>query len=153
MVIGSRSTVLATALMLVGAVPVGAQDKAVHVFTYGGGYSALKNLDDIGADINLSDVTKQTILNYPLPDQQPAEKFAAFTYLHTDTVRPICGTVHNVASSEMLYCSSTTGAHFERRAKELKSFADPVEAIVKFAAGELRQDKAGPVDDSRSIKR
>ncbi len=51
MVIGSRSTVLATALMLVGAVPVGAQDKAVHVFTYGGGYSALKNLDDIGAEL------------------------------------------------------------------------------------------------------
>ncbi|HXL33550.1 MAG TPA: outer membrane beta-barrel protein [Gemmatimonadales bacterium] len=51
MVIGSRSTVLATALMLVGAVRVGAQDKAVHVFTYGGGYSALKNLDDIGAEL------------------------------------------------------------------------------------------------------
>jgi type IV secretion system protein TrbE len=94
------------------------------------------DLDDIGADINLSDVTKQTILNYPLPDQQPAEKFAAFTYLHTDAVRPVCGTVHNVASPEMLYCSSTTGAHFEIRAREMKSCADPVEAIVKAVAGD-----------------
>ncbi len=79
-------------------------------------------------------MTKQTMLNYPLPDQQPAEKFAAFTYLHTDAVRPVCGTAHNVASPEMLYCSSTTGAHFERRAKELKVFADPVEVIVKSVA-------------------
>ena len=91
------------------------------------------DLDEIGADISLSEVTKQTILSYPLPDQQPAEKFAAFTYLHTDAVRPVCGTVHNVASPKMLYCSSTTGAHFERRAKELKAFTDPVEAIVKYA--------------------
>ena len=88
------------------------------------------NLDDIGADISRSDVTTQTILHYPLPDQQPAEKFAAFTYLHTDAVRPVCGTVHNVASPEMLYCSSTTGAHFERRAKQLKGSSDLVQAIV-----------------------
>lgn len=94
---------------------------------------------DIGADISLSEVTKQTIqtiLDYPLPDQQPAEKFAAFAYLHTDAVRPDCGTVHNVTSPEMLYCSSTTGSHFERRAKEIKTYADPVEAIVKAAARE-----------------
>jgi hypothetical protein len=31
------------------------------------------DLDDIGANISHSDVTKQTILNYPLPEQQPAE--------------------------------------------------------------------------------
>jgi hypothetical protein len=88
------------------------------------------DLDDIGADISLADVTKQTILNYPLPDQQAAEKFAAFTNLHTDAVRPVCGTAHNVASPEMLYCSSTTGAHFERRAKQLKGSSDLVQGIV-----------------------
>ena len=91
------------------------------------------DLDDIGADISLSDVTKQTILNYPLPDQQPADKFAAFTYLHTDAVRPVCGTVHNVASPEMLYCSSTTGAHFERRARELRDSTNVVQGIVDAA--------------------
>ena len=91
------------------------------------------DLDDIGADISLSDVTKQTILNYPLPDQQPAEKFAAFTYLHTDAVRPICGTVHNVASPEMLYCSSTTGAHFEKRARQIRGTNDVVSAVVQSA--------------------
>ena len=30
------------------------------------------------------------------------EKFAAFTYLHSDAQNPICGTAHNVASPEML---------------------------------------------------
>ncbi len=88
------------------------------------------DLEDIGQDIDLSEPTKQHILNYPLPDQQPADKFAAFTYLHTDAVRPICGTVHNVASPEMLYCSSTTGAHFERRARELKDARSVVEGIA-----------------------
>ncbi len=33
------------------------------------------DLDDISDDIDLSDVTKKTILSYPLPDQQPAEKY------------------------------------------------------------------------------
>ena len=33
-----------------------------------------------------------------------------FTYLHTDSTRNLCGTVHNVASPEMLYCSSSPAA-------------------------------------------
>ena len=32
----------------------------------------------------LTEVTKHAILSYPLPDQQSGEKFAAFTYLHSD---------------------------------------------------------------------
>jgi len=98
------------------------------------------DLDDIGQDISLSDVTKQTILSYPLPDQQPAEKFAAFTYLHTDAVRPICGTAYNVASPEMLYCSSTTGAHFEKRAKQLQGNPDIISAIVQNAQPPSKAD-------------
>ena len=51
MVIGCRATVLATALMLAGAARAGAQENAVHLFTHAGGYSALENLDDIGAEL------------------------------------------------------------------------------------------------------
>jgi hypothetical protein len=50
-----------------------------------------------------------------------------------DTLRPICGTVHNIASPEMLYCSSTSGEHFDRRARELKQHADIVEGIAAHA--------------------
>lgn len=88
------------------------------------------DLDDIGRDLELSAVTRQSILSYPLPDQQAGEKFAALTYLHTDAGRPVCGTMHNVASPEMLYCSSTTGAHFEKRAEEMQQFDDPVAGII-----------------------
>jgi hypothetical protein len=94
------------------------------------------DLEDIARDIEISEVTKQAILTYPMPDQQPSEKYAAFTYFHTDAVRPVCGTAHNIASSEILYCSSSTGAHFEKRSLELKQFNDVVEAIAFAVEGE-----------------
>lgn len=91
------------------------------------------DLEDIAADIALPEITRKTIMNYPLPDQIAGEKFAAFTYYHLDARRPICGTVHNVASPEMLYCSSTSGEHFEKRARELKGCGDVVRGIVEHA--------------------
>ena len=91
------------------------------------------DLDDIAQDIALPEVTKQTIMNYPLPDQQTGQKFSAFTYYHVDALRPICGTAHNIASAEMLYCSSTSGEHFEKRARQLKQYGDIIEGIVMHA--------------------
>jgi hypothetical protein len=91
------------------------------------------DLEDISKDIALPEITRQTIMNYPLPDQQAGQKYAAFTYYHVDALRPICGTVHNIASPEMLYCSSTSGEHFERRARELKQHGDIIEGIVTRA--------------------
>jgi type IV secretory pathway VirB4 component len=91
------------------------------------------DLEDIATDIALPEVTKQTIMSYPLPDQQTGEKFAPFTYYHLDGQRPLCGTVHNVASAEMLYCSSTNGEHFEKRALELTQHADVIEGIAAGA--------------------
>ena len=91
------------------------------------------DLEDIAQDIALPEVTKQTIMNYPLPDQQTGQKFSAFTYYHVDALRPICGTAHNIASAEMLYCSSTSGEHFEKRARQLKQHGDIIEGIVMHA--------------------
>ncbi|MEP6509136.1 MAG: hypothetical protein ABJC63_13010, partial [Gemmatimonadales bacterium] len=88
------------------------------------------DLEDIARDIALPEITKHTIMSYPLPDQQTGQRYSAFTYYHVDTLRPICGTVHNVASPEMLYCSSTSGEHFEKRARELKEHGDVIEGIV-----------------------
>lgn len=67
------------------------------------------DLDDMAHDIGLTELTKHAILSYPLPDQQAGEKFAAFTYLHSDAQNPICGTAHNVASSEMLQICRASG--------------------------------------------
>ena len=89
------------------------------------------DLDDMGRDIGLTELTKHAILSYPLPDQQAGdEKFAAFTYLHSDAQNPICGTAHNVASSEMLYVSGSSGAQFDERARQLRGKRDIVSAIV-----------------------
>jgi type IV secretion system protein TrbE len=87
------------------------------------------DLDDMAADIGLTELTKHAILSYPLPDQQKGEKFSAFTYLHNDAQNPICGTVHNVASPEMLYISGSSGAQFDERAAKLRSSNDVLAAI------------------------
>lgn len=58
------------------------------------------DLDDMGHDIGLTELTKHAILSCPLPDQQAgAEKFAAFTYPHSDAQNPICGTATMNAAS------------------------------------------------------
>jgi hypothetical protein len=87
------------------------------------------DLEDMGHDIGLTELTKHAILSYPLPDQQTGEKFAAFTYLHSDAQNPICGTAHNVASLEMLYISGSSGAQFDERARRLRGTDDVVSAI------------------------
>ena len=92
------------------------------------------DLDDMGHDIGLTELTKHAILSYPLPDQQAGEdKFAAFTYLHSDAQNPICGTAHNVTSPEMLYVSGSAGGQFEERARQLQGRGDVVSVIVENA--------------------
>jgi type IV secretion system protein TrbE len=88
------------------------------------------DLDDMAADIGLTELTKHAILSYPLPDQQKGEKFAAFTYLHNDAQNPICGTAHNVASPEMLYLSGSSGAQFDERSRQLRESEDIISAIA-----------------------
>ena len=53
------------------------------------------DLDDIARDIAIPEITKHTIMNYTLPDHQAGAKYSAFTYLHVDSNRPICGTAYN----------------------------------------------------------
>jgi len=88
------------------------------------------DLDDIAQDIALPEITKHTIMNYALPDHQTGQKYSAFTYLHIDSNRPICGTAHNISSPEMLYCSSSSGEHFEKRAKELRASSNIIDGIL-----------------------
>lgn len=91
------------------------------------------DLEDVAKDISIPEITQNTIMNYPLPDHQTGQKFSAFAYLHLDSNRQLCGTVHNVASPEMLYCSSSSGEHFDQRARELRGCNDVTEGIVAFS--------------------
>ena len=99
------------------------------------GRTTALDLEDMGKDIALPEVTQHAIMNYPLPDHQTGQKYSPFTYLHTDATRNMCGTVHNVASPEMLYCSSSSGEHFDRRARELRQSPSVVEGIIAHATG------------------
>lgn len=87
------------------------------------------DVEDMGRDTGLTELTKHAILSYPLPDQQSGEKFAAFTYLHSDAQNPICGTVHNVVSPDMLYISGTSDAQFDERGRHLRESEDIIPAI------------------------
>ena len=100
------------------------------------------DLDDMGRDIGLTELTKHAILSYPLPDQQAGEeKFAAFTYLHSDVQNPICGTAHNVTSPERLYVSGSAGGQFDERARQLQGSTDVVAAIVENAQAQPKTAK------------
>jgi len=100
------------------------------------------DLDDMARDIAITEITKHAIMNYPLPDHQTGQKYSPFTYLHIDSHRPICGTAHNVASDEMLYCSSSSGEHFEKRAKELRRAPNVIEGIRSFSRNEPQPQPA-----------
>jgi type IV secretion system protein TrbE len=92
------------------------------------------DLEDMAQDIALPEVTQHAIMNYPLPDHQTGPKHSPFTYFHTDSGKNLCGTVHNVASPEMLYCSSSSGEHFDKRARELRQSPNIVEGIIAHAS-------------------
>jgi type IV secretion system protein TrbE len=91
------------------------------------------DLDDMGKDIALPEVTQHAIMNYPLPDHQSGQKYSPFTYYHTDSGRNLCGTVHNISSREMLYYSSSSGEHFDKRARKLRQSPNIVEGIIAHA--------------------
>jgi hypothetical protein len=91
------------------------------------------DLEDMAQDIALPEVTKHAIMNYPLPDHQSGQKYSPFTYFHTDSGRNLCGTAHNISSREMLYCSSSSGEHFDKRARELRQSPNIVEGIIAHA--------------------
>lgn len=93
-----------------------------------------RDVDDIAQDINLSETTKQAILQYPLPEHLPASnKYSSLTYFQLDAQQPVCGTLHNRLSKEMLYCSTSTGTEFDRRTAELLEHPDVVEGILHEA--------------------
>ena len=92
------------------------------------------DVEEMARDIGLTELTKHAILSYPLPDQQSGEKFAAFSYVHSDAQNPVCGTAHNLASPEILYISGSSGTQFDERTKDLRNANDVMEAIQQASA-------------------
>ena len=97
------------------------------------------DLEDVAMAINLPNATKESIHRYTLPEHMPVEKkYASFTYWHLDAREPRCGTMYNVATPEMLYCSDSTGSNFDKRAKALRIYDNVVEGIINESQNESK---------------
>ena len=95
-----------------------------------GDLSDLADTDKGG--INLPEVTQEAIMNYPSPENLPVnDVYSSLTYYHLDQYMPLVGTCRNYCSPEMLYCSSSSGEDFDHRMREIKSYDNPVNAIIK----------------------
>jgi hypothetical protein len=53
-------------------------------------------------------------------------------YYHLDVMKPICGTLRNYVSDEMLFVASTAGADYDLRARTLAKGKNKVDAIQEF---------------------
>lgn len=91
------------------------------------------DIEDLGQDFIIPEAVKDAVMSHPEPEKLIGKKFSQFTYYHTDERRPLIVTMRNVASREMLYCASSSGAHFDQRQKALKGHVDVVEAIIANA--------------------
>ena len=94
-----------------------------------------REIEDVARDLELSDATKEAISRYPLPEHLPDHnKYAALTYYQLDVQQPLCGTIRNRVSKEMLFCSSSTGEDFDERSRKLRNYQDIVSGILTEAA-------------------
>jgi type IV secretion system protein TrbE len=91
------------------------------------------DVEDLAKDFPVPDTVKDAVMSHPEPEKLVGQKYSQFTYYHTDERRPLIVTMRNVASREMLYCASSSGAHHDQRAKEIKGHANVVDAIVANA--------------------
>jgi hypothetical protein len=91
------------------------------------------DIEDLSQDFPIPEAVKDAVMRHPEPEKIMGEKYSQFTYYHTDERRPMIVTMRNAASREMLYCASSSGAHYDQREKELKSYGNVVEGIIANA--------------------
>lgn len=91
------------------------------------------DVEDLAKDFPIPETVKDAVMSHPEPEKIVGQKYAQFTYYHTDERRPTIVTMRNVASREMLYCASSSGALYDQRARELKGHKNVVEGIVANA--------------------
>ena len=91
------------------------------------------DVEDLAKDFPIPETVKDAVMSHPEPEKIVGQKYAQFTYYHTDERRPTIVTMRNVASREMLYCASSSGALYDQRARELKGHKNVVDGIVANA--------------------
>jgi hypothetical protein len=94
-----------------------------------------RDLEDINRDVGLPESTCESIMRYASPETLPAnDRYSSLTYYHLDAVKPVCGTVRNYVSPEMLLVASTTGSDYDAKARILAKVPDKIEAIRELAS-------------------
>ena len=91
------------------------------------------DIEDLSRDFPIPEAAKDAVMSHPEPEKLVGQKYSQFTYYHTDERRPMIVTMRNVASREMLYCASSSGAHYDQREKELRAYPNVVEGIIANA--------------------
>ncbi|MFH1497576.1 MAG: hypothetical protein ABII82_07090 [Verrucomicrobiota bacterium] len=91
------------------------------------------DIEDLSRDFPIPEAVKDAVMSHPEPEKIIGQKYSQFTYYHTDERRPMIVTMRNAASREMLYCSSSSGAHYDQREKELKDYDNVVDGIIAHA--------------------
>jgi hypothetical protein len=95
--------------------------------------------DEIGDALELSEVAKETVKRYPLPEQQTGQQFGSFLMVAPDPRRKLCGTFRNIAAPEVVYTGASDKKVWDERQKALLAYDDVVNGIItearKHAAG------------------
>ena len=101
----------------------------------------LSDLADVEkSGINLPEVTQEAIMSYPSPENLPeSDVFSSLTYYHLDQYMPLVGTCRNYCSPEMLYCSSSSGEDFDQDIRAIKSYDNPVTAIIELCQNQKKE--------------
>jgi len=98
-----------------------------------------EDVKDLRRYVELSDLSAARLDSYPSPEFLPPEnRHSSVMYYHRGVGDPVCGTIRNYVSPEMLYVSSTQGALFDERMKAMKIEAaaggDMLEMVRREAA-------------------
>jgi len=93
-----------------------------------------KDVANIGNDTGLPDRAQEAVMRYDLPEYLPPhDKHSSVCYFVPSANPPLCGSVKVYASPEMLYVSSSNGEIYDKRAKQLAQYPNPIEGILTEA--------------------
>lgn len=91
------------------------------------------DVEDLAKDFPIPGAVQDAVMTHPEPEKIVGQKYSQFTYYHTDERRPMIVTMRNVASRELLYCAASSGAHYDKRANDLKGYGSVIDGIVANA--------------------
>lgn len=93
----------------------------------------LPTIQMLARETGLPDIAMDAIRNYPLPEHFPENQrpYSSATYMTMTSRGPVCGTLRNYPSEEMLYMAASNAATFDERSRVLTNYEDPVDGILE----------------------